>query len=54
MHNSDGADQKRRALSPAPAEARERLARSLRAAFPVPDSGTFRDLLDALGSSDKS
>lgn len=51
MRNADDADEQRRAPSARPAEARERLARSLRRAFPLPETGEFKDLLDALGSS---
>jgi hypothetical protein len=50
MRNIDDGEQQKQSVSGRPAEARERLAGSLRRAFPLPDSGEFKDLLDALGS----
>lgn len=49
MGNTEDADQQRR--SRRATDARERVARSLQRAFPLPDSGEFNDLLAALGSS---
>jgi hypothetical protein len=51
MRNTDDPDHQQRSSSAYPGEARDRLARSLRRAFPLPDSGEFKDLLDALDSS---
>jgi hypothetical protein len=48
-------DRQRAAGAPGPwPEAHDRVARALKSAFPLPDSGTFQDLLDAITSaSDK-
>ena len=48
MRSSDDRDQARLLTTGRSSEARERLAGSLQRAFPLPKSGQFTDLLDAL------
>jgi hypothetical protein len=51
MASQDKIDRSRGSPRPLPAESRERLASALKRAFPLPQSGAFSDLLDAIDSS---
>jgi hypothetical protein len=54
MRDEGGASGAGRSAEKAPLEAREHLARVLRRAFPLPDSGAFADLVDAIHDRAKS